>query len=343
MVRLLEVVAATMLRLSAPSRDDVPALQAAKNVGLAALEEGNLAEASRRFAAVRKLAPGEPLGWANGAVVSLRGKDLATAQKLLAEALRLAPGDGAVLALEGTRLELAADAAGAIAAFEKAATARPKDLPSRWNAARLQAERGPEGRVRAIADVQAALAEAPVNLFLLLRLCEYAREAGDAGLASSAHDRIAHQTGVEAKTDKALAVAGAALEAGDARTASLRYRVAENLLRVTPRYQQARHDVDPGVIGLPLEDWSPALAEKVRARSARGVPVRFVARADAGLAALSGVSAVRAFGRDGRDLVFAGDRGLRVATAGPGGYRVGTPVAASASPGFGLPMRRRPE
>jgi pyruvate/2-oxoglutarate dehydrogenase complex dihydrolipoamide dehydrogenase (E3) component len=39
-------------------------------VGLAALEEGNLAEARRRFQTVRELAPAEPLGWANGAVAA---------------------------------------------------------------------------------------------------------------------------------------------------------------------------------------------------------------------------------------------------------------------------------
>lgn len=43
------------------SSADLSRLQTDKNLGLAALEEGDLAEAGRRFEAVRRLAPGEPL------------------------------------------------------------------------------------------------------------------------------------------------------------------------------------------------------------------------------------------------------------------------------------------
>ncbi|HEV2064166.1 MAG TPA: FG-GAP-like repeat-containing protein, partial [Thermoanaerobaculia bacterium] len=316
-----------------PSPSDYAALEAAKNVGLAALEEDNLVEAGKRFETVRKLAPGEPLGWANGAIVSMRGKDLALAQKLLAEALKLAPADARVLDLEGARRELAGDPEGAAEAFEKAAAAQPKDLTARWNAARLQAEKGPGGGARAMRNVEGALAEAPANLFLLLRLSEYAREEGDSAKAASVHDRVAGGAAGDARTDRALAEAKAAFSAGDAKLASLKYRIVENLLRATPRYRQARHDVDPGVVGIPLEDWTTALAVKVRARSAQGIPVTFAPKRDAGLAGLAGVSAVRQGGKDGRDLVFAGEGGLRVATAGPSGYRLSPAVPGSASAG----------
>ena len=75
------------LRAIAPPETDLPRLESAKNVGLAALEEGNLDEARRRFETVRELAASEPLGWADGAVVALRAKDLARAKALLSEAL----------------------------------------------------------------------------------------------------------------------------------------------------------------------------------------------------------------------------------------------------------------
>ena len=321
----------SLLAAVSPPPSDYLVLEAAKNVGLAALEEGDLAEAGKRFAAVRKLAPGETLGWANGAVAAMRGKDLVAAQKLLNEALRLAGGDARVLALEGLRLEQAGDASGAILSFEKAAAARPGDIASEWNAARLSAERGADGRKQAIRDVEEALKRAPVNLFLLLRLSEYARESGDAATALAVHERVALLAAGDAKLDRALAEAKAALAAGDARAASLKYRIVENLLRTTPRYQQARHDVDPGVLGIPLEDWSPDLAEKIRARSAKGIPVAFAVRSDAGLAAAARVSTVRPAGKDGRDLVLAGSGGLRVARAGPDGYRVGPALPGSAS------------
>ncbi|HEU5250895.1 MAG TPA: VCBS repeat-containing protein, partial [Thermoanaerobaculia bacterium] len=119
------------------------------------------------------------------------------------------------------------------------------------------------------------------------------------------------------------------LAAGDLRSASLKYRIVENLLRVAPRYQQARRDVEPGVVGLPVEDWSPALAAKVRARAAQPVPVSFGKAAVSGLAGLKVLSAVRSTGSDGRDLVFAGRSGIVVARRTAGGYRAEPPLAGS--------------
>jgi tetratricopeptide (TPR) repeat protein len=166
---------------------DLSRLETAKNVGLAALEEGNLEEARRRFETVRQLAPGEALGWANGAVVALRAKDLERAKKLLEEALRRTPNDARVLAIEGTRRELAGDSAGAADAFEKAASLDPSDLMSRWAAARLLSEKISGGGPRAIAALEAALERAPSNLFLLARLSELLRKSGGcrAGFAGS--------------------------------------------------------------------------------------------------------------------------------------------------------------
>src|SRR5512132_3703105 len=92
-----------------PPEADLPRLESAKNVGLAALEEGNLEEARRRFERVRQLAPAERLGWANGAIVAMRAKDLAKAKELLAEALSRSGNDARVLAIEGARRELSGD------------------------------------------------------------------------------------------------------------------------------------------------------------------------------------------------------------------------------------------
>src|SRR5262245_22364806 len=311
------------------SEADLSRLMAEKNLGLAALEEGDDAQAARRFETVRKLAPEEPLGWADGAVAAMRGKNPAEAKRLMAEALARSPADARVLALEGIRRELDADPAGALDAFEKAAAADPKDLASHWNSARL-AGADPNGRARAIRHLEAALERAPSNLFLLARLCESRREEGNAAAALPACDRMAKAIeGRDEKLEKYLGESRAALESGDLAAASLKYRIVENLLRGTPRYQQARRDVEPGVVGLPLEDWSPALAAKIRSRSAP-IPVRFVAKEYPALSALRGLAAVRSSGRDGRDLVFASDQGLLVAPA-KDAYRPGAPLPGSAS------------
>jgi len=309
---------------------DVSRLESAKNVGLAALEEGNLAEARRRFEAVRRLAPAEALGWADGAVAALRAKDGTAAKELLAGALSRAPGDARVLSIEGTRREIAGDFAGAVETYEKAAAADPDDLVSRWSAARLLSEKLPGSSARASRMLESALERAPANLFLLARLAELRRNSGDAAGALEAHDRLAHalEDG-DARLEKYLNEARQAQAAGDAHSAALKYRIVENLLKVSPRYQQSRRDVEPGVIGLPLEDWSPALAEKVRARAGQPLSISFAEAPGGPLGGLTGLSAVRSTGRDGRDLVFAGKGGLVVVERTPGGYRGEPPLAGS--------------
>jgi tetratricopeptide (TPR) repeat protein len=323
LVFLADVIAAS------PSPADLRTLQADRNVGLAALEEGNPAEAAKRFDEVRRLAPSDPLGWANGAVAAMRAGDLPGAARLLAQALRLAGDDARVLALEGTRQELAGDPAAAIPSWEKAAAASQKDAASRWAVARLRMAGDAEAKKRAMADMNAALQVAPANLFLLVRQLELARATGDSAVAASAHERLARLVAGDARMDRALAEARTAADGGDVKTADLKYRIVENLLRATPRYQQSRRDVEPGVVGLPLEDWSEPLATAMRAQAAKPVPVRFAARPDSGLGAIETATAVRAAGKSSRDLAFAGGSGVRIAAAESGAFRVGAAIPGS--------------
>lgn len=321
-----------LLAAPPPSPGNRERLETEKNVGLAALEEGQLAEAQKRFEAVRRLAPQDPLGWADGAVAAMRAKDLSGARSLLTEAARLAPRDARVAALQGVLEEQAENVPAAVQAYEKAAAADPKDLFSRWSAARLLAEKVPGGRPRAIASIQAALQAAPANTFLLARLFEWKQDSGDRAAIADAWEGFARALEADAradpKIDKYLQETKAAVDSGDAHSASLKFRIVENLLRPTARYQQARHDVEPGVLGLPVESWTAALGAMTRV-GLHGVPVRFVERSIPALSALDGLAGVRAGGRDGRDLVFAGARGITIAHTREG-FRLDTPVGGSA-------------
>ncbi len=312
---------------------ELSALQSDRNVGLAALEEGDLAEASRRFARVRKAAPSDPLGWADGAVAAMRAKDPAAAETLLAGALRLAPDDPRLMALEGVRRELAGDPRGAEEAFVRAATAAPSNVSSWWAAARLASGRGSEGRRLAAQRVEAALARAPDNLFLMVRLSELERGNGDAAAAAALDERLARLVAGEPRLDRALAEAATADRSGDAKAADLKHRIVENLLRTLPRYQQSRREAEPPIVGLPIDDWSSPLRDAMRAAAGRAIPVRFAPLPDAGLSGVDGATVVRSAGASGRDLVFAGRDGLRPAAAdGAGGYRLGAVIPGSAAP-----------
>ncbi len=302
-------------------------------MGLAALEEGNLPEAARCFETVRRLAPQEALGWADGAVAAMRAKDLREARRLLDGAAKLAAADARILALQGTLFELEGQETAAVAAFEKACAANPRDLVSRWSQARLLADRVPGGRPRAVAVLRGALEQAPGNALLLARLFEVELDAGDRGAAGSTLSKLAASLEAEAirdpKLERYIEETRSALVSGDAHAASLKFRIVENLLRATPRFQQARHDVDPGVVGLPIEDWSASLTAAARSLP-RAVRVRFAAMAMPGLSGLRGLAAVRAGGREGRDLFFAGESGVLVAAAREG-YRSGPPLGGAGS------------
>src|SRR5262249_13412105 len=231
--------------------------------------EGMRRGAGRRCDWVRGLARREPLGGADGAVVAMREKDMPRAKTLLGEARRLAPGDSRILALEATLAELTGDFPAAVEAARKAAAANSRDLASRWTAARVLSEKIPNGGPQAIEQVSSALKETPTNLFLLARLFDFERTAGDRRAAESAFDRLERsleaETRADAKLERYLTETRAAFSSSDMAATGLKFRIVENLLRVSARYQQARRDIEPGVVGLPLEEWSPSLAAAARA------------------------------------------------------------------------------
>jgi tetratricopeptide (TPR) repeat protein len=129
--------------------------------------------------------------------------DLASAGKLLAEARRLAPADARGRRLAGVLAEQGAQTDAAIEAYERAAAGDPRDLPSRWSAARLLADK-PGSRPRAIRALEDALEQAPANVFLLLRLSELRRAEGDRSGAEAALEKAVHGIGRTAGSDDKL-------------------------------------------------------------------------------------------------------------------------------------------
>jgi tetratricopeptide (TPR) repeat protein len=299
---------------AAPPDADLPKLEAAKNLGLAYLEEGKPADALEQFRQVQKLAPGEALGWADAAVAEIRMNDLPGAAKDLVEAWKRDPNDGAIDALEGKRQELAGRYAEAVKAYENAFRKSPDDLESRWAAARLDLDRVSGAAARGREILEDLVHRAPNNAFLLLRLAGAQLKGGDAPGALATYQKLSDLLwDADEKTHRFLGEGLAALQAGDTKTADLKFRIVENLLRVTPRYQQALHQVDMGVVGMPIETWSSALAARVRSRSEQGVPVRWVDVTSAvGLERLKDLrfSAVALGGADGLDIYLGGPSGI---------------------------------
>jgi tetratricopeptide (TPR) repeat protein len=247
-----------------------------RNVGLAQLEEDRPKEARATFAKLAEALPGEPLPLANGAIAALREKDLTGAEALLGKALAL--GDRADLyailaAIENEKNRPAA----ARAALEKAAALGPRDLESRWRFAR-SVETDPSGTPAEKAARRARLAEivarSPSNLPARLKLLVLEGDAGDAAaLAKGLLELDPLVSDGDARARQFLSEGKALAGTGDVRGATVKVRVLENLLRVTPRYQQSLAEMFTPVVGLPLPAFSPAVEQGLRAKGGTAVPV----------------------------------------------------------------------
>ena len=254
-----------------------------RNLGLAQLEEGKTKDARKTFDRLAELVPDDTLPWANGAIAALRDNDLAAAEKLL-ERARKAGGNRADLeALRAALEESRNRPEEARAALARAAALDPKDLESRWRYVRsletlaAQTPAQKESRRKALAEIAAA---SPANLPARLKLLLSSLDAGE---AAAARKDLAEVRGLlddgDAKVKQILGEASSLSEKGDWKQAALKARILENLLRVTPRYQQSLGELQTNVIGMPMTSFAPALEASLRPQGDAAIPVSFKASA----------------------------------------------------------------
>ena len=253
-----------------------------RNVGLAQLEEDRPKEARATFAKLADAVPGEALPLANGAIAALREKDLPGAEALLGKALAL--GDRADLHAVRAFLENERNRPAAVrAALEKAASLDPRDLESRWRFARsveTDPSASPAQKAARRARLGEIVARSPSNLPARLKLLVLEGEAGDgAALSKGLAELDPLVSDGDARARQFLSEARTLAGAGDVKGATVKARVLENVLRVTPRYQQALTEVFTPLIGLPVAEFAPKLERELRAAAGAAIPVSFRAPA----------------------------------------------------------------
>jgi tetratricopeptide (TPR) repeat protein len=253
-----------------------------RNVGLAQLEEDRSKEARSTFAKLADAVPGEALPLANGAIAALREKDLPGAEALLGKALVL--GDRADLHAIRALLENERNRPAAVrAALEKAASLDPRDLESRWRFARsveTDPSASPADRAARRTRLAEIVARSPSNLPARLKLLVLEGEAGDgAALSKGLAELDPLVSDGDARSRQFLGEARTLLGGGDVKGATVKVRVLENVLRVTPRYQQSLGEVFTQVVGLPVERFSSKVEEGLRAGAGPVIPVTFRAPA----------------------------------------------------------------
>ncbi|HEX7579214.1 MAG TPA: FG-GAP-like repeat-containing protein, partial [Thermoanaerobaculia bacterium] len=278
---LLSAVAALSTpSLAAPLPPDRAArILSARNLGLAQLEEGRTKEARKTFDRLAELVPDDPLPWANGAIAALRDNDLGAAEKLLDRARKAGGNRPDLEALRAALEEAKNHPEEARAALGRAAALDPRDLESRWRLVRsietLPAQNSPQkaARRKALAEISAA---SPANLPARLKLLLAGLEAADAATARKDLAEVrALLEDADPKTKQFLAEASAFVEKGDLRQGALKARILENLLRVTPRYQQSLAELQTNVVGMPMAAFAPALESALRPQGGAAIPLSF--------------------------------------------------------------------
>jgi len=261
---------------AALSPDRAAELLALKNHGLAQLEEGKNREAQAAFAKLAELVPGEPLPDADGAIAALRGGDVSAAERLLARAQSSGPPRAELFAIAAAIAEAKNDAAGSRAMLAKAAGLSPKDLESRWRWIR-SAELDPaaKGDVATISRyLSEILRESPANVPAWMKLLLVRISSGDAAGARDAEATLEKLLAPpEPRVEKFLGEGRELLRGGKLPEAALKFRIVENLLRVTDRYRQSMAELYTEIVGMPLEAFSPAFEESLRPRAGPPIPV----------------------------------------------------------------------
>jgi hypothetical protein len=272
------LLAAPFVFGAALSPEQASRILSEKNIGLAQLEEGKSAEARKTFLRLSQLVPGEALPWANAAVAALRGGDLGSADKLLASAMAAGP-PSAELWMIAAAIENAKNRPEPMRTdLARAAALSASALEARWRWVR-SADGDPAMKDR-VPDSEKYLREilrvSPANLPALMKLLLLNLEASQ---LSDARDTAARLESVlspmEARMAKYFSEGMELLKAGNVREASLKFRIVENLLRVTDRYRQSLSEVYTDVVGLPLASFSPAFQESLRPRAGKPIPLSF--------------------------------------------------------------------
>ena len=272
------------------SPGQLQALQSDRNVGLAALEEGNLAEAARRFERVRQARAVGPARLGE----RRRRRDAGEGPRRGGEASRARrcgsrPRTRGSLALDGVRRELAGDRRGADGRLRQGrGRGSPKDLAVALGAGAAGEQPRSGGPAGAAAETRGG-ARAGAHQPLSSR-APAPSSPGEPTTRRRRPRRADRLTRLSAETPgssgrsprrrRPLARATRrrpTSSTGSSRTSCARRRATSRRAATSSR----------GVVGLPLEDWSPALAAAMRARAGRPVPVTFAPVAGGGARGLS--------------------------------------------------------
>ena len=225
-----------------------------RNQGIAELENEAPVRAETTFSELLRLAPDDPLPYANLAIATLRQQKLDEAQEWIDKALAKRPNDARLFAIQAEVHHWSGDSRAALAAFRRAADAAPTTIDYQYSLYRQAASTNDPAAVDASRVALDRLAKLrPENLVVLLQLGRKAREESDRAAATATYLRIRELIWQAPRgADTLLERIMAGLEADE--MASLRSSALrlENVLKISPMYKEGLREMSSGIQGTPL-------------------------------------------------------------------------------------------
>lgn len=234
-------------KLPAKSSKEYNEVVSAFYVGLAALQVGDDVRAESKLAQVTQLVPGEPAGWANWGLLSLRQRNFDAAAERLERARSLAPENDQIYYLLGLLESSRGRSAEAVAALRKAIEINPKNLVATHKLAEEIERQGGENSESEFQQlVQKMLEVQPDNLALLLELGRIAAKRGDADTLHRVVSKISERSsGWPAEVQQQLGVVQTTAAGPDAREAATRITFLRNVLVRVPQYRRDLGAIKP--------------------------------------------------------------------------------------------------
>jgi Tfp pilus assembly protein PilF len=254
---MVAIAAASILLLSGcrshsglpdPSSASYAELASDFYVGLSALQVGDDVTAQRSLAQAVGIAPGEPAAWANWGILALRQRNFDPAAERLDHARELAPQNGEMYYLLGLLGSARGDSQAAIDDYRKAASLDPNDLRASYALA-LEIERqgaaGSEEEFQKL--IEQILTAQPNNLSALLELSRISAKRGDTATLRATVQRIAAQSAAwPSDVKQQLAELQAAASGPEPRAAATRSIFLRNVLMQVPAFRASLSDIKPG-------------------------------------------------------------------------------------------------
>lgn len=225
--------------------------------GTAALQAGDQVAPAIYLKTATQVAPGEPAGWANLGLASLRNTRLDEAAQQLAKARELAPESSHIEGLLGILESRRGRLTEAIAHYRRAVELDPGNLRAAYALAEeIERQGGPESEAEAQKQIEAILQKQPRNLKAQIELARLAAKRGDAATLQRVVAQLAERSASwPAAARQSLRELQTTSAGSDTRQAAVRVSFLQRLLLPLPESRQsiAALKSPPETVGEPIE------------------------------------------------------------------------------------------